>query len=249
MLKKALIGGFTVATLTLILGACGSGNTNNSQNSSSMSSSSMSSSSMSSSESTSGSMNSGSESMGMSSVGQIVGSYDSSDGKVMGATKPGEQVKFEVPARDGEEYLHLAFMHAASGDKGWYFAPESEDGIALSKSMFDGNSSVDITDKMGLFAAPNATTSEAVTADDGDLKYVDISEFMKATVMMENDMYVVTIENMSSGDHETPFSSGVWEVTDTKGKSFDHTASKELSALATMGHREDLYKMVEKEAK
>ncbi|MGM0241048.1 hypothetical protein ID741_003668 [Enterococcus sp. AZ103] len=64
---------------------------------------------------------------------------------------------------------------------------------------------------------------------------------------MKNVMYEITIENTSSGDFETLFSSGVWAVTDMEEKSFDHTASEALSTLATSGKRADLYHIVEKD--
>ena len=107
--------------------------------------------------------------------------------------------------------------------------------------MFDDGMTMDITNDIGLFAAPDATTSDAVTADDGELKYGAASEYMNATVELNNDMYTVTIENVSSGDYETPFSSGVWELKDTQMKGFDHTPSQALSTLATTGMRADLY--------
>lgn len=50
------------------------------------------------------------------------------------------------------------------------------------------------------------------------------------------------IKNISSGDYETAFSSGVWGIADVKTVAFDHQASSGLAKLATMGHRDELYK-------
>ncbi|MHC5247110.1 hypothetical protein [Enterococcus sp. LJL120] len=240
MFKKAIISGVSLAALTVLLAACGSSTTSSSSSSTSESTS------MSSSMSTSSSSEATATS---ATAGEIIGSDTSSDGSAKEITLPGDTVTFEVPVSSSEEYLHFAFMHAASGEKGWYFAPESEDGIALSSSMFDDTDTVDITDQIALFAAPDATTSTAVTANDGDLVYGTSDNYLKATVTMENDMYVITIENTSTGDYETPFSSGVWEVTDMKETSFDHTASAALSTLATSGKRADLYTEVSEASK
>ena len=238
MFKKIIAGGIGLAALVLVITGCGSNNTGSSESDSSTKS-----------ESTSQTMSE--DSKVMNSVGEIIGSYNSEDKTVVGATKPGEEVEFKIPAKDSsnEEYLHFAFMHAASGEKGWYFAPKSDEGIALSKTMLENDKTVDITDEIGLFAAPNETTSTAVTADDGMLKFGETNKFMTATVALKDDMYVVTIKNISEGDMETPFSSGVWELTNKMDKGFDHTASKELSTLATSGHRDDLYKKVQDDAK
>lgn len=236
MFKKVLIGGITFAGMTVLLAACG---TNDSNSGSSASSS----------DKTSQSAKSSSEKSHKEKYGQIIGKDTSEDKSAKEITKPGDSVSFEVPASSNEEYLHFAFMHAASGAMGWYFAPAAESGVALSKSMFEDDKTVDITDQIALFEAPNQTTSMAVTEDNGSLKYGEASDFMKATVTKEDNMYKITIENTSSGDFETPFSSGVWSVSDSKDKAFDHTASQELSTLATSGKRADLYNEVKDEMK
>ncbi len=61
-----------------------------------------------------------------------------------------------------------------------------------------------------------------------------------------NGMFVISIKNISEGDYETPFSSGVWGVTGTAVRSFDHEPSSALSKLATTGHRGELYKLAQK---
>ncbi|OJG39550.1 hypothetical protein RV01_GL001497 [Enterococcus dispar] len=232
MIKKVIIGGFAAVSLSLLLAGCGTTKTDSSQQKADESTAMSSSTSMS------------SAAKMQYQAGEIIGNYNSDDKKVLGATRPGETVEFKVPVSDKEEYLHFAFMHAASGEKGWYFAPKSEDGISLNKDTFKDNMTMDITKDVALFAAPNETTAMMVSKDDGSLKYGDSDKFMQATVALKDDMYVVTIKNISAGDMETPFSSGVWGVTDTKEKGFDHMASKELSTLATSGHRDDLYKKV-----
>ncbi|KRL52306.1 hypothetical protein [Furfurilactobacillus rossiae] len=178
--------------------------------------------------------------------GAIVGSYNSKDKKVVGATLPGKSVSFKVSMLKGDStYLHFAFMHAASGSKGWYFAPMSADGIKLSKADFKDGKSINITNKIGLFAAPDASTVKSVKANDGKLKYKKTSKFLKATVKENDGKYTVTIKNMSKGNYKTPFSSGVWGTEMNGSKAFDHTPSAALSKLATMGHRDDLLKTAE----
>lgn len=174
-------------------------------------------------------------------AGEIIGSFNSDDGKVVGATKPGESVTFKIPKSKEALYLHFAFMHAASGDKGWYFAPKSEDGIKVSENDLKDNKELDITDEISLFAAPDAKNVSSVTKDDGNLKYAQTSKFMKATIKSSNGKYIVTINNISKGDYETPFSSGVFSTIPSKEKSFDHQPSEALSILATSGHRDELY--------
>lgn len=176
--------------------------------------------------------------------GEIIGDFNSPDGMVVGATLPGKDVTFKIPVVNNKpQYLHFAFMHAASAQNGWYFAPKSEYGIHL-MSMKDGQSK-DITREIGLFQAPNAQTSSPVKKSIDKLKVGKADEFMKATVTQKNGYYVVNIKNISSGDYETPFSSGVWSVTETKMKTFDHKASAALSTLATSGHRAPLYQVVQ----
>lgn len=184
--------------------------------------------------------------MNKTSVGEIIGSYNSDDGKVKGATLPSKSVSFSIPITNDSEYLHFAFMHAASEKYGWYFAPKSEEGIHLNKKEIDSDSPLDITNNIALYAAPDKSTQHLVETDEGNLKYGDSSEFMKAYVSIEKDMYKVTIENISKNDYETPFSSGVWEVTTKKEKTFDHKASEELSTLDVSGHRDSLYVKQEK---
>ncbi|EOH95993.1 cadherin-like beta sandwich domain-containing protein [Enterococcus pallens] len=236
MIKKALIGGVSFASLLLLLAACGPSGSSSSNSSKDSAATSQST-----------SMSSSKTSEVKAQAGEIIGKDSNADKTAVDITKPGDSVTFEVPAAKEEGYLHFAFMHAASGMKGWYFAPESKDGIALSKAMFDGDKTVNITDKVALFAAPDASTSKAVTANDGELKYGKASDYMTATVALKDGKYEVTIENTSAGDFETPFSSGVWELSNSKEAGFDHTASAALSKLATSGHRDDLYKEVQSE--
>ncbi|WP_228386068.1 MULTISPECIES: hypothetical protein [unclassified Lactococcus] len=175
------------------------------------------------------------------SSGEVIGNFNSEADEVVGATKPGDYVEFYVPVHNDSEYLHFAFMHAGSGDKGWYFAPVSDDGIKLTKSDIE-KGDINITDQIGLFMAPNASTSEQVTKDDGKLKNGAADKFLDATVTLTDDVYKVKIKNISSGDYETAFSSGVWGIADVKTVTFDHQASSGLTKLATMGHRDELYK-------
>lgn len=179
----------------------------------------------------------------MATTGEIIGDFNSPDGAVVGATLPGKEVTFKIPVPNNKpQYLHFAFMHAASAQNGWYFAPKSEYGIHLI-NMKNGQSK-DITREIGLFQAPNAQTSSPVKMSMSKLKAGKTTEFMKVIVMQKNGYYVVKIKNISSGDYETPFSSGVWSVTDKKMKTFDHKASSALATLATSGHRGPLYQAV-----
>lgn len=234
MIKNKIIVGLTLISVPLLLAACG--------NSSSSSKSSSATTSMSA-KSTS------SKKTAMTQIGAIVGSYNSPDKKVVGATLPGKSVNIEIPVAGNDTYVHFAFMHAKSANNGWYFAPKSENGLLLKKSMFKNGTSVDVTNDIALFAAPNATTVTQVMKDAGSLKFGATTDFMKATIKMNGDMYELTIKNMSKGDMETPFSSGVWSSSDKGMKSFDQNPSKALSELATMGHRDALLTQVKMENK
>lgn len=177
--------------------------------------------------------------------GEIIGDFNSPDGKVVGATLPGKLVSFSVPQREGKtQYLHFAMMHAASAARGWYFAPKSADGIPLTGPEATKQTTTDITDQIALFRAPDAQTSAPVGGDDDKLKYGDARKFMSASLTHDHGMFVVSIRNISAGEYQTPFSSGVWAVTDKPEKSFDHQPSAALSTLATRGHRGPLYQSV-----
>lgn len=54
-----------------------------------------------------------------------------------------------------------------------------------------------------------------VTADSGKLRLGAAAKFMTAKLTRHNGMFVISIKNISEGDYETPFSSGVWGVTGT----------------------------------
>lgn len=178
----------------------------------------------------------------MTTAGEIIGDFNSPDGAVVGATLPGKNVTFKIPVENNTQYLHFAFMHAASAKNGWYFAPKSEYGIHL-MTMKDGQSK-DITHEIGLFQAPNAKTASPVKTSMNKLKAGKADNFMMATVTEKNGYYIVNIKNISSRDYETPFSSGVWSTTNHKMKDFDHKASSALSTLATSGHRGPLYQTI-----
>ena len=105
----------------------------------------------------------------MATTGEIIGDFNSPDGAVVGATLPGKEVTFKIPVPNNKpQYLHFAFMHAASAQNGWYFAPKSEYGIHLI-NMKNGQSK-DITREIGLFQAPNAQTSSPVKMSMSKLK-------------------------------------------------------------------------------
>lgn len=180
------------------------------------------------------------------SYGEIIGQFNSPDGEVVGATLPGKSVSFNIPVKKHHgQYLHFAFMHAASASKGWLFVPESEKGINLTSLAEDGKP-VDITEQIALFRAPAADQLEKVTADSGKLRSGVASKFMTAELSRHDGMFVIIIKNISEGNYETPFSSGVWGVTGTAAPSFDHEPSSALSKLATTGHRGELYKLAQK---
>ncbi|WP_134644261.1 hypothetical protein [Weissella cibaria] len=191
------------------------------------------------------SANSNSNKSEMKMSGSIVGDYNSKDKTVVGATLPGKDVTFTVPmTKTNKTYLHFAFMHAASGDKGWYFAPKSSDGVELNNKSMKSDSTKDITNKISLYAAPDKDTVNKVKENDGKLKFEPTDKYLSAKVKVKDDQYVVKIKNMSKKDYKTPFSSGVWQVSSTKNEGFDHKPSKQLSELATSGHRDDLLQLV-----
>lgn len=119
--------------------------------------------------------------------GEIIGQFSSPDGTVVGATLPGKNVSFSIPMNPHNgQYLHFAFMHAASASEGWFFAPKSEQGIELSSMMLEDGQRVDITKQIALFQASNAGQFEKVTTDKGKLKSGAASKFMKAELMTHN---------------------------------------------------------------
>ena len=181
----------------------------------------------------------------MTTSGEIIGDFNSPDGAVVGATLPGKSVAFKIPVENNKaQYLHFAFMHAASAQNGWYFAPKSEYGIHL-MAMKNGQSK-DITHEIGLFQAPNAQIASPVKTNINELKAGKAANFMMATITKKNSNYIVNIKNISSKDYETPFSSGVWSTTNQKMKDFDHKPSSALSTLATSGDRGLLYQIVKR---
>lgn len=182
------------------------------------------------------------------SFGEIIGQFNSPDGTVVGATLPGQSVSFSIPEKKHHgQYLHFAFMHAASGSEGWFFAPVSEQGINLNALITEDGNPVNITEQIALFRAPVADRIEKVTADSGKLRFAVAPKFMTAELTRHNGMFIITIKNISEKEYETPFSSGVWGVTGTATRSFDHEPSSALSKLATTGHRSELYKLVQKQ--
>lgn len=228
-MKNKLLLGITLVALPLTLAACGD-NGKSSSNASSKAKTTMT-----------------VKKTVTSKAGEIVGSYNSKDKKVLGATLPGKKVTFTVPMTKGNNtHLHFAFMHAASGAKGWYFAPKSENGVTLSNKNMKSDSTKNITNQIGVFAAPDKNTVKMVTMDSGKLKYENIDKYLSASVKEKNGKYVVTIENVSKDDYKTPFSSGVWKVTSESKKSIDHTPSEAISTLATSGHRDDLLSVAKK---
>lgn len=186
--------------------------------------------------------------MSSDSYGEIIGQFNSPDGTVMGATLPGKSVSFSIPVKQHHgQYLHFAFMHASSASEGWFFAPASEQGINLTGLMTEDGKPVNITEQIALFRAPAADQLENVTADNGKLRYGVASKFMTAQLTRHNGMFIISIKNTAEGDYATPFSSGVWGVTGTTARNFDHIPSSALSILATTGHRGELYKLVQKQ--
>lgn len=186
--------------------------------------------------------------MSSDSYGEIIGQFNSPDGTVVDATLPGKSVSFSIPVKKHHgQYLHFAFMYATSASEGWFFAPASEQGIKLTGLITEDGKPVNITEQIALFRAPAADQLEKVTADKGKLKSGVASKFMTAELTRHNGMFVINIKNISEGGYETPFSSGVWGVTGTAVRSFDHEPSSALSKLATTGHRGELYKLVQKQ--
>ena len=184
-MKNKLLLGITLVALPLTLAACGSNGKSNANDSSSAKTT----------------MNV--KKTVMSKTGEIVGSYNSKDKKVLGATLPGKKVIFTVPKTKGDTtHLHFAFMHAASGSKGWYFAPNSETGIDLNNNSMKSGSTKDITNEIGLFEAPDKNTVKKVTKDSGKLKYENIDKYMSASVKEKNGKYVqqATAAKQARGD-------------------------------------------------
>ena len=147
--------------------------------------------------------------MSSDSYGEIIGQFNSPDGAVVGATLPGKSVSFSIPVKKHHgQYLHFAFMHAASASEGWFFAPASEQGINLTGLITQDGKPVDITEQIALFLAPAADQLEKVTADSEKLRSGVAAKFMTAEQTHHNDMFVVSIKNISEGVNRTCFVGG-----------------------------------------
>lgn len=158
---------------------------------------------------------------------------------------PGQSVSITFNAGKGQ---HLAFATMYGASRDWFFAPENP-GLELyddkgqpiigdvSKQikLWDNGSKDDITG-----ALESKVISEVVNVDASNLMSLSLS------YNLEKSEFTLKIENISTGtNHETPFSPGVWAVSNVLGgKLLNETpffeagrlSNPELTPLAQMGN-------------
>lgn len=183
---------------------------------------------------------------------------------------PGESLSFKFNAGKGQA-LMFATMYGYSNDM--FFAPENP-GIALFSAngtpvTGDVSSQVKLWDNgTRINQAPGAEVTHPGTADNGNVTmisgtdaqghtYLAASELMRLELAynQSHSEFTMTITNISGGKaNATPFSPGVWAVSNMSGgKLVNETpfftsaqkATTQLSALAESGNVQPLADMVE----
>lgn len=166
---------------------------------------------------------------------------------------PGQNISFTFHAGKGQA-LMFATMYGASKD--WFFAPENpglklfnEDGTAITGDVSSHIKLWDNGTKAGM-------TDDKEDADIMMVPGVDASKLMKLELSytVSSSEFKLTITNMSGGSmNETPFSPGVWSVSNVFGGAllnampFYEAGKKtnaEITAIAQMGDNEPLNKKI-----
>ncbi len=167
---------------------------------------------------------------------------------------PGQNVSFKFNAGKGQA-LMFATMYGASKD--WFFASR-QPGIQL----FDEKGKAitgDVSQYITLW--DNGTKHNETGAPESmpimTVKNIKPSELMKVTLAYEEaaSEFTITIENISKGTmNETPFSPGVWAVSNFDGKKLlaqkpffkaGELTNPAISDLAQMGQVAKLKKMLD----
>lgn len=168
--------------------------------------------------------------------------------------KPGEKTSIKFSAGKGQT-LMFATMYGTSSD--WFFAPGqsglklySDNGKAITG---DVSSAVELFDN-GTKKTMTEKESKPITKVDG----VKPSELMKLDLQYDEvkSEFTLTIENRSSGDHKTPFSRGVWAVSNFDGMkplsdmpffALGKMSNPEITDIAQMGDPTKLFAKVKGE--
>lgn len=167
---------------------------------------------------------------------------------------PGQSISFTFHAGKGQA-LMFATMYGASKD--WFFAPENpgiklydDKGVAMTGDVSSQIKLWDNGTKVGM-------TDEKENADIMMVPGVDASKLMKLELgyTAGSSEFKLTITNTSGGSsmHETPFSPGVWAISNVFGGKLlnempfyeaGKKSNAEITAIAQMGDNEPLSKKI-----
>lgn len=167
---------------------------------------------------------------------------------------PGQSISFTFHAGKGQA-LMFATMYGASKD--WFFAPENpgiklydDKGVAMTGDVSSQIKLWDNGTKVGM-------TDEKENADIMMVPGVDASKLMKLELgyTAGSSEFKLTITNTSGGSsmHETPFSPGVWAISNVFGGKLlnempfyeaGKKSNAEITAIAQMGDNEPLNKKI-----
>jgi hypothetical protein len=167
---------------------------------------------------------------------------------------PGQSISFTFHAGKGQA-LMFATMYGASKD--WFFAPENpgiklydDKGVAMTGDVSSQIKLWDNGTKVGM-------TDEKENANIMMVPEVDASKLMKLELgyTAGSSEFKLTITNTSGGSsmHETPFSPGVWAISNVFGGKLlnempfyeaGKKSNAEITAIAQMGDNEPLNKKI-----
>ncbi|MCD8268706.1 MAG: spondin domain-containing protein [Parabacteroides sp.] len=166
---------------------------------------------------------------------------------------PGSSIKFSFSAGKGQS-LMFATMYGASKD--WFFAP-----VNPGLQLFGDNGKAMTGDVSSQIKLWDNGSKDNVTGDPEDGKImmvpeVDASKLMKLELAFDepSSEFTLTVTNMSGGtENETPFSPGVWAVSNVlDGKLLNEApffvegekTNDEITAIAQMGDNIPLSKKI-----
>lgn len=169
---------------------------------------------------------------------------------------PGQSISIKFKAARGQAFM-FATMYGVSKD--WFFASQ-QPGITL----FDDNGQAktgDVSSQVKLWdnGTKNDTTGAAESNPIAEVAGVTASQLMRLTLAFEDTTseFTLTIENTSANTgHETPFSPGVWAVSNFDGKELlakqpffipGQLSNPEITAIAEGGKIDMLKEKVEAE--
>lgn len=167
---------------------------------------------------------------------------------------PGQSISIKFNAGKGQ---HLAFATMFGRSKDWFFAP-SNPGLKLYNDngqpiTGDVSSQIKLWDNGSL----NDDTGAPETNNIQEVSGIDASTLMNLSLdyNVERSEFTLTIKNTSEGTiHSTPFSPGVWAVSNTLGGNLLNSApffeegkltNAEITPLAQVGNNEPLAKKAE----